>query len=165
MADTIFDDAIKYGWRYGGSQTITVPATNADYINRRGSGFVKIVRGVARMCASKCASLSGWLIAPKETTHGNSVRLDGNEYAVITDPTAVFECPVDEKLASLTATKIGQGCHPITRGSTTSLTQKLRIPAGVGCATPLLLIQDVDVSTSGKHSVFVRINPAKMVIR
>ncbi len=160
MADTIYDKAIKYGYRYGGCQTITVPATNADYINRRGAGFVKITGGIARTLASNDTTVSGWLTVPKETTHGNSVQLNGNDYAVITDPTAVFEAPVSEVNASLTATHIGESCFLVESGSTTSKTQKCKLGAGgaVAAASALLLIQDVDVANK---SVFVRINPAK----
>lgn len=97
---------------------------------------------------------------PKETTHGQSVRLDGNEYSVLTDPSAVFEAPVNEKLASLTATHVGNFGYLVDIGSGTSKKQYVRIQANKSKpATPLLLIRDVDVDNK---SVFVSINPNKL---
>ena len=106
---TTNDNSIKYGWRYGGNQGISVPATSADYLNRMGSCFVTVEDGVARTCASNDTTVDGWLMMGKETTHGQAIALTGGDYFVINDPTAVFECPVDETIASLAVTAIGEG--------------------------------------------------------
>lgn len=157
MGVTTTDTPVKFGWTSGGGVGISVPATSADYLNRRGSCFVKVSSGLARPVASTDTTVSGWLTVPKETTHGESVQLTGGDYFVITDPTAVFACPVNEAAASLAASCIGEACWPVESGSTTTKSQKVKLgPAG--CATPTLIITDVDVTAK---VAFVRINPSK----
>ena len=154
---TIDDQAIKMGYRYGGTQGVTVPATSADYYNRLGGAFVKIVSGVARLCATKTASLDGWLCMNKETSRNTSQRADGTAYFVITDTSAVFELPAATPVANLSASVIGKGCQVCKRGTTTSLKQWAYLtPKG---ATPLLLIRDVDTDNK---TVFVSINPNRL---
>ena len=156
MSMNVTDKSVKYGYRYGGKMGISVAATSTDYFNRRGANFVKITGGVARMCASTDTVVSGWLEGPKETTHGAAVQLSGGKYHVVTDPTAVFECPVDERTGSL-ARKEGHSCFPYDTGSTTTYKQYVKLATG-DCATPSLLIWDVDTDN---HTAFVSINPAK----
>lgn len=158
MAETTNDNSIKFGWRYGGGQGMSVPATSGDYLNRMGSCFVKVSSGVARTLASTDTVVAGWLIMPKETTHGNAVQLTGGDYFVITDPTAVFECPVSEKTASLAASLLGEGCYPVESGGSTTGYKQLVKLAPATCATPTLIIRNVDTTNK---SVYVSINPAK----
>ena len=156
MSMEFTDKSLRYGWRYGGKMGISVAATSADYFNRRGSAFCRIESGVARMCSSTDTVLDGWLQGPKETTQGAAVVLTGGKYHVITDPTAVFECPADESAASL-ARKEGESCYVMESGSTTTWNQKVKLATG-DCATNLLLIWDVDTTN---HTAFVSINPSK----
>lgn len=157
MAVTTNDSSIKFGWRYGGHQGVSVPASTGDYVNRLGGAFVKVTGGTARIATESTTTVDGWLEMPKETTQGESVQLDSNDYFVITDPTAVFELPVDESAASLAQTSIGDGCLCAVSGSGTTAKQKAKLSAGT-CATPILLIEDVDLTNK---SVYVRMNPAK----
>jgi hypothetical protein len=119
--------------------------------------FCKVDAGVISMSASTDTTIDGWVLAPKETTHNQAVALTGGEYYVITDPTAVFEVPVDETAASLVLKEGESGFVVESGGTTTGYMQKVKIATG-GCATPLLLIWNVDTTN---HTAFVSINPAK----
>lgn len=156
--NTIEDKPIKMGYRSGGTQGITVPATNGDYYHRLGGAFVKIVAGVARLCATVTASVDGWLCMNKETSKNNALAGSGKAHFVITDTSAIFEIPTIQAKASFVgASYIGRACRFITRGSTTS--QKQYAFTGPKCATPLLLIRDID---KVNKTVFVSINPNKL---
>lgn len=156
--NTYDDQPIKMGYRYGGTQGITVPATNADYYNRLGGAFVKIVDGVARMCGSRpTASLDGWLCMNKETTRNTAQKGNGQAYFVITDTSAVFEIPHHGAYASVGASLIGAGCM-VTTGHTTT-TGKQKAWCTPKNATPLLIIRDVDKTN---QTLFVSINPARL---
>jgi hypothetical protein len=156
MTDTIFDKSTKYGWRFGGTRGISMTATNADYANRMGANFVYSSGGIVRMCTSAQTTVDGWLNPPKETTHGAAVQLGGapDEYFVITDPTAVFECPADESVASL-ANKQGLTAYIVHSGSTTTFKQKVKVATGA-CATDQLFVHDIDTVN---HTIFVSMMP------
>ena len=161
LENTIDDIALKMGYRSGGRQGITVPATNADYVHRLGGAFVYLTTGgVARVVGSTQASIAGWLCMSKETTNNARVQLDGKAYFVITDPSAVFEVPFHGANASVGASMIGMGVclinHP-TSGTTQK--QQARIAASNKCATPLLVVRDVDKTNK---TVFVSLNPNRL---
>ena len=67
---TTNDNSIKFGWRYGGSQGHTVLGSSTQYTNRMGGNFCKTNGGIITMGVKTQTTTSGWVVAPKETTHG-----------------------------------------------------------------------------------------------
>lgn len=164
MTTTMDDKSVRYGYRYGGTQGVVVNATSTVYLNRRGANFVTFGSGTVALCASISTTVGGWAMGPKETTINQAKQLGGvgQELFVVTDPTAVFEVPVDQRTASLAASQIGEACFPYEQGTTTTYKQYVKIgAAGVAAASALLLIRDVDTTNK---TVFVSINPAKFSV-
>jgi len=162
MADTMYDKAISMGWRSGGKQGFAVlgSLTAADYVNRRAGAFVKFSTGRAVTLGSTDTAVSGWLCMGKETTANLSKLITSDEYFVITDRTAVFEIPVFERTASLSVNHVGKACYLQEEGSTTTTKQYAKMPTGT-CATPVLLIRDIDLENK---TVFVSMNPDNLSV-
>ena len=162
MTTTMTDKSVRYGYRYGGTQGMVVNATSSVYLNRRGANFCTFGSGYIAMCASNSTTIGGWAMGEKETTINQAVQMgaQGEELFVVTDPTAVFEVPVDESAASLAASCIGEAAYVAeSGGTTTTYKQKAKLgAAGVSAASALLFIRDVDTTNK---TAFVSINPAK----
>jgi hypothetical protein len=165
LITTMTDKSVRYGYRYGGTQGVVVNATSSVYLNRMGANFCTMGGGQVAMCASNSTTIGGWATGEKETTINQAVQMGaiGEELFVITDPTAVFEVPVNEAAASLAASQIGEACFVAeSGGSTTSYKQYVKIGgSGVSAASALLFIRDVDVDNK---TAFVSINPAKFSV-
>ena len=83
----------------------------------------------------------GWLFAPSDAFDGEPVL-----YSYL-----------KKYLDGIEVLKEGESCYVMESGTTTTYNQKVKLATGT-CATPLLLIWDVDTDN---HTAFVSINPGK----
>lgn len=148
---------IRFGLREGPGKGREVPFAADVYVHRRGGKFVKLILGVASLCASGDTHIFGWAETPKDTA-GYSVwksssTAKADKVFVVYGNDNVFEMPVNETKASLGASFIGIGVAIVETGATYTLKQQAKLDS---TAASMLNIVDID---KANRTVFVKIKP------
>jgi hypothetical protein len=148
---------IRYGLVTGPGKGREYRVAGSQYFGRKGGKFCYLSSGYVTAVASNTAQIMGWVETPKDADGYNawmSSSTAGNDKVfVIECENNVFELPVDENAASMTATYIGAAAGIVISGSTYTTIQKAKI--GTSTASPLTVV-DFDKT---RHTVCVKVKP------
>jgi hypothetical protein len=146
---------IRYGHVAGEGRGREYRVAADQYVSRKGGKFVQLVAGYSTLCATGGTQIMGWMETPKDAEGYNawksSATAGTEKLFVIEAGGNVFELPVDEKNASITATYIGAGAGIVNSGTTYTLIQKAKL--GAVTASPLTIV-DFDKTN---HTVRVKV--------
>jgi hypothetical protein len=150
---------IRYGHVAGPGKGREYRVAADQYFSRKGGKFVYLSSGDVTMCASNTTQVMGWAVTPKDADGYNAWKSSATGRAdkvfVITPGLDdVFELPVKETAASMTATYIGAAAGIVIDGSTYTTIMKAKIGA---CTASTLTVVDFNKDA---HTVRVRVKPA-----